>query len=43
MGPERAGSDPLGEAVRAAEALAQTGIRVATGIASGALRRISGR
>ncbi len=42
-GPPVRNSDPVGDVVRAAEALATTSVRVATSLAGEALRRLSGR
>ncbi len=42
-GPPVRNSDPVGDVVRAAEALATTSVRVAASLAGEALRRLSGR
>lgn len=41
--PEPGGADPVGDIVRAGEALARSGIRVGSAIAGEAFRRLTGR
>jgi hypothetical protein len=39
----RAGADPVGDLMRAGEAITRSGVRVTAAIAGAALRRLSGR